>query len=338
MNDTDRSIFFNYDTLVSKISSSLSSKSQIKYGLLIGRNISFSLSDRIHSLIYHLLGIKNIEYLIYDTKEDSCNESWDIKKIISLLGKDNLIGASITTPYKTINYPNPSRLTVKLSDSFINLSLTNEKLYSVNTLYKYQSRICSTSTDLLGLEYSLKESGYREGLKSFTNIIILGSGGMSQAVVDYIKKHTTKTKICFILRSIPSFIDSTDRSLIGKGFYPLSSQSVEEILNLVSTSEQTLILNTLLKDVDTSWCFSPITKLNKLKKQRICFMDLNYKKDLNSILEEERSFFNLEGVSFIDGMDMLIAQAIYSEIIWNKLKISLKEFEDLLDNIKLRLV
>ena len=66
----------------------------------------------------------------------------------------------------------------------------------------------------------------------------------------------------------------------------------------------------------------------------MCFMDLNYDRASDSMLEKERDFFQKLKISFIDGMDMLIAQAILAQILWNKLKLKSSDIRNMVTKIK----
>ena len=327
MQETIHPVYLDFNQLVSEIDSG-----KKRYSLLIGSNISFSLSARIHSLIYQSQRILDQSYLIYDS--NLSNQSiFNTDKILSLFKKDNVVGMNLTTPYKTLGYPNSSKVVSNIEEGIIKLEPTTKKLYSVNTLYKLERKIYSTTTDILGLESSLKKSGYQSRLNSFNSLVILGSGGMSRTILEHLNYSESNSSVFVLSRTKPDFLDEFHSSKIKINYYPLGEDSLDEIFSKNNLGKL-LIINSLLKNVDTSWTFLSLGKLTLANKDRICFMDLNYDGSAGTVLEYEKIFLDRENIRFIDGMDMLIAQAIYSQILWNDLKIKNQDFLSIHQHIK----
>ncbi len=313
-------IYKNISTLVRKIESS-----NLSLSLLIGKNISFSLSVKVHSLFYQYHGIDKLSYLIYDTLDDCKNPSWNFKQALLLLEYYNVVGINITSPYKIYPFPSTYKCIVDNLNENLDCKLIKDNLHAVNTLVKYDGKSYYTSTDMLGLDYSLKKYGYKNGIEDFSNLIILGSGGMSRSILDFIKDNPN-LKVFMLSRSHPDFIDELSFKNLNINCFSLSSDGLKQFIDSINQDEHILIINTLLNSVDTSWCFWVFDNLPSSIKGRICFMDLNYVKSNGSMLEKEASFFKTNSIHFIDGRDMLIAQAVYSEILWNKLSLDKEEF------------
>ena len=247
-----KSIYFSIHELLQRIDSS-----SARFAVLIGKNISFSLSPYIHSLICSYQGIRDLTYLIYDTKDELLNPSWKVHTAIdSLLKRNHLVGINITTPYKLEKYPSNIRLDLNSSGELITPVLKKSSLHSVNTLFKSEGKRLSTSTDMLGLEFSLKQKGYSRGISDFDSIVVFGSGGMSRAVVDYVKDYQNRVSIFFLSRTQIDILKicGYDSSMSNYSF-PFNRESLEQILG-ICRQDKTLILNTVLKNVDTSWSFS----------------------------------------------------------------------------------
>ena len=328
-----KSIYFSIHELLQRIDSS-----SARFAVLIGKNISFSLSPYIHSLICSYQGIRDLTYLIYDTKDELLNPSWKVHTAIdSLLKRNHLVGINITTPYKLEKYPSNIRLDLNSSGELITPVLKKSSLHSVNTLFKSEGKRLSTSTDMLGLEFSLKQKGYSRGISDFDSIVVFGSGGMSRAVVDYVKDYQNRVSIFFLSRTQIDILKicGYDSSMSNYSF-PFNSESLEQILG-ICRQDKTLILNTVLKNVDTSWSFSVFKNIDPKQYTNLCFMDLNYDRSFDSVLEKERSCFKSLKIDFIDGIDMLIVQAILAQTLWNNLKLKTSDILDMVSNIRTKI-
>ena len=294
-------------------------KDHLKFSLLIGKNISFSLSVKVHSLYYKYLGLKDHRYLIYDTSMDDCNSSWSFKKTIcSIMEKDNVLGANITTPYKT-------QILFKTYDPNITddkrLDLKEAPLCSSNTCFKTKEGLAQTTTDILGLSLTLSYFDSSIELGSFNNLIILGSGGMCKSILDYIDKKKYSPKVFVLSRNkMDTLFSYKSFSMSQKS---LNSEDLYQLLeNIDLASNNLLIINALLKDVDTSWIRPSITKWVLKNKQisiypYLYFMDLNYDKNALPLKQELEFFSDNPLYKFFPSDFMLVVQAVYSEYIWN---------------------
>lgn len=294
-------------------------KDYLKLSLLIGENISFSLSVKVHSLFYKYLNLKNHRYLIYDTAKDDSNSSWSFKKAIcSIMDKDNVLGANITTPYKTQIHFKTYDLEI-IDNKYLNLK--EAPLYSSNTWFKSKKGLSQTTTDILGMNSTFSYFDSSVALGSFNNLIILGSGGMCKSILDYIDKRSDNPNIFILSRNkldtqfIQNNLAISQRSLGSSDLYQV-------LENIDLASGDILIINALLKDVDTSWIRPVITKW-VLKNKHIStypylyFMDLNYDKNALPLKQELEFFSNNPAYKFFPSDFMLVAQAVYSEYIWN---------------------
>lgn len=117
---------------------------------LVGKNIKHSQSQNIYE---RLLG-KSISYDLLDFESED-----KIDSAKNLLGKYD--GFSITAPYK-VHFLSETKVACDYKKA-------------VNTVYKDESIICSTNTDLLGCEKILNDLGA-------SNILILGDGAMAKMI------------------------------------------------------------------------------------------------------------------------------------------------------------
>lgn len=135
---------------------------------LIGENLKYSLSVRIHNRLYELLNEKH-EYNNYET----------ISSNLANVLCSNVDGFNVTIPYKSlvIDYLN-----------FIDSDA--KELQSVNTIIKRYNKMYGYNTDIIGFELMLKKHSV-----NFTNskIVVLGTGASARMVKHFAIKSGCKS-------------------------------------------------------------------------------------------------------------------------------------------------
>ena len=129
---------------------------------LIGRNISYSLSKRIHEGIARMNGYR----LVYDIFE--CDTELDVVSRLNQLRQGSLKGLNVTIPYKE----SVLRYCDRLTD-------TAKEIGAVNTLYMVGNELIGDNTDYYGFIKLLNL--YHVNPKGKVTYI-LGSGGAAKAV------------------------------------------------------------------------------------------------------------------------------------------------------------
>lgn len=132
-----------------------------KYGL-IGKNIEYSLSKKIHEGIARMNGYR-ISYDIFD-----CDTELDVVGKINQLRQGSLKGLNVTIPYKeaVIHYCD------RLTD-------VAKEIGAVNTLYLVDNQVVGDNTDYYGFLKLL--SLYHVQVKGKV-VYVLGSGGAAKSV------------------------------------------------------------------------------------------------------------------------------------------------------------
>ncbi len=120
----------------------------MEYGL-IGKNIDYSFSPYIHSLLGYDYGVKNLER----------------EKIADFFAKKDFSGVNVTVPYK--------KEVIKYLDK---VDATALRCGSVNTVINDNGVLTGYNTDFCGLDAALKRAGI--DLRG-RNVLIAGSGGAS---------------------------------------------------------------------------------------------------------------------------------------------------------------
>lgn len=243
---------------------------------LLGRHIQYSLSPKIHN-DYYLANNIPLKYEIFD---------FDFKQLnnfIMNIKNRNIIGFNVTIPYKEkiVEYVHELKYPANILKAVNTVSIsTNGKMYGYNT-------------DYFGFIQSLKDNHINVRDK---RALIIGTGGAAKAVYLALKDEKIKS------------IDILSRNIEKAKDFFLQSTFVE-YHSISSLKKYDIILN----------C-TPLGNINFNKKpiDLIDFNDNLIIYDLNYIPEKSELLIDAEskGLIIINGMSMLVNQAIYSINIW----------------------
>jgi shikimate dehydrogenase len=188
---------------------------------LIGKNISYTLSPVIHNTALNYFKI-NAVYLPISLNEVN------IKDFVSVAWDLGALGFNVTKPHK---------------ESVARL-FPDSGLRSVNTLYRGKDWWIPASTDGLGFVRGVERLGRSIG--SFEHMVILGSGGATQAIISHILErmdhpsNSNKMRISIFCRSPEKF----DQAFLGSSPFistqVLNPKSVKKCL-MGSTSDTLLV-------------------------------------------------------------------------------------------------
>ena len=233
-----------------------------------------------------------------------CNLNIEYQKIaLSKLNKTyfkdinkNFDGYNVTVPYKSLIY--------KLINEESSHKLDNDsrEINAVNTVSNLENKLIATNTDLIGINQTVKSFDLDLVNK---NILILGSGGTSKTI-QYMFSENNEIYVASRQRS-----ENT-----------IQYSEVDNIANEVDV----LINTTPIGMPPYSDQILPISH-KKFKNLQV-FFSLGY----GSNIFTTNSFEN--SVLYIDGLTMLIAQAVASFNIWTSKGVI---FDDVFNKIKERL-
>lgn len=136
-----------------------------KFGL-IGKNISYSFSQKYFEKKFELLGLKNHSYQLMDI-----DNIYQVEEIFEI---PNLVGLNVTIPYKELIIPYLDEL-----------SNEAQEIGAVNCISIKNGKKTGYNTDVFGFEKTLLT--HPNSLKN--RALILGNGGASKAVQFILKKH-----------------------------------------------------------------------------------------------------------------------------------------------------
>jgi len=275
---------------------------KFKFGLL-GENISYSKSPAIFQTIFLLDGVAG-EFDLIDMKEDKAMSS------LKLMMASDYDAFSVTVPYKqmVINFLNK-------------IDPTAAKIGAVNSVLIENGKLIGYNTDFIGFAQPLAKSS---DLISRGQALIFGHGGSAKAVMFSLVNLFQVKEITVVGRDLDKLLFFKSDIEKMNSDVNITISSYENYNNL--SGKYSLIVNT-----------TPIGGSNYKNKSLLkddikilpecVYYDLNYNFDNYALREAEKA-----GLSVINGVPMLVAQAIESYKIWTGRKISFEEVFDKLKN------
>ena len=264
---------------------------------LIGKKLGHSLSPEIHEKIFEGLNIKG-NYSLYELDEDSVIKGIESFKLLGYKG------VNVTIPYK--------EEVIKALDY---ISEDAKNIGAVNTIAFKNGRLEGYNTDYYGFGMLLEENNI---VVKDKKIVVLGNGGASKAVIQYLKDEKAKD------------------------IYLVSRRCKEsEEINGVHIINYEMLEN--LDGGDVIVNCTPVGMYPNVKgtpvKERIirgfnAAVDLVY----NPMETEFLALGRKNGLNTANGLLMLVGQAVKAEEIWNDVSIDkdtiIKVYKFLINNFK----
>lgn len=224
----------------------------------------------------------------------------NLKSAILSLKALGCIGINVTIPYK-----------VKVIEYLNSLSHEAKKIGAVNTISFANDELTGYNTDYTGFGETLKKANINIHNK---NAVILGTGGASKAVLQYLIDNNIN-EITFVSRN-PKNKSNT------KDFKIISYDDVEKLRN------QDLIINCTPCGMYPNVNDYPIDK-NILNKFHTA-IDLIYNPSETVFLKHAAEL----GIKAVNGLYMLVAQAVASHEIWRGIKIKNELVDEIYNKLK----
>lgn len=231
---------------------------------LIGRNISYSLSKRIHEGIARMNGYR-IVYDIYD-----CETELDVVAKINQLRQGLLKGLNVTIPYKETILRYCDRLTD-----------TAKEIGAVNTLYMVGNELVGDNTDYYGFQKLL--ALYHVNPKGKVTYV-LGSGGAAKAVHYALKSMGAKVVIV-----------SRDKEKIRDQFQLVSGYEVLDIVPKIDIMVNTTPIGTAPRGDQM-----PVSK--QIAQKTVIAIDLIYNPKETQFMKT--ASFGIAGATMLVGQAM----------------------------------
>ena len=267
---------------------------------VIGHPIAHSLSPIIHNFLFSYLGMraayKKIEILQRELLQQALF---------------SLDGANITLPYKEDVY----RLCNKLEGMA-------QEIEAVNTVIREKDGLVGFNTDSLGFWKCVENLGVR-------NALVLGAGGSAKAIAIILQK--MGVEVCVYARNEarhPFFIQKkiSVSSEIDLKHYDLIVNATSAGIDMEKLPLQEILLESLLKKTD---CVFDVIYPSSFEVKNI--------NDFKSFIANRHdthflSFAKRFSIQRIDGLEMLLFQALFAFEIFSRQSYSFEELRALFYN------
>lgn len=249
---------------------------------LLGEKLTHSLSPQIHSLIFKEINKEGYYHLF---EVDKSKLQYAIEGFKALKVK----GINVTIPYK-----------VDVMKYLDEVSKEARNIGAVNTICFEEGKAKGYNTDYYGFgmmldKFNIKVQG--------NEAVILGTGGAAKAVLQYLLDQSARD-IIFVTRNVEE----------GKNkFKDFKVISYEEIKDLKNGG---ILINSTPSGMYPKVDSSPLSKEQVSKFQAV--VDLIYNPKETLLLKYAREM----GIVAVNGLYMLVGQAVKAEELWNCVKIN----------------
>lgn len=260
---------------------------------LIGEKLTHSVSPKIHSKFFKIINM-DAKYDLYEIKKE------ELKAEFNALKNKGIKGLNVTIPYK-----------LDIMDCLDKISTEAEKIGAVNTICFKDNETIGYNTDYYGFGRMLEKNNILvEGKK----VVVLGAGGAAKAVIQY------------FLDNNPSelLLVSRDKKRASKEFSNINIIDYEDLKNY---EQGDIIVN----------C-TPVGMYPKVEATPVneeCISKFSAAVDL--IYNPEETLFlklaSKNGLKAVNGLYMLVGQAMAAEELWNNITISEKTTDDIFENM-----
>jgi len=263
----------------------------LKRFALLGEPLGHSLSPILHKAIYRQLEIDDASYRTVELPDER------IKSFFSGFRVGGFDGVNVTVPHKATVIPLLDEIDSKA-----------KLLNAVNCIDRNQTKLIGYNTDLLGFAYSLRQSGVQVEGGEF---VILGAGGSAQAVGAVLAEGEAK-RISIVNRSVENaeklkatilaVSDQVKVFIVDQDALPKRAKFIDCVINTTTLGMAPKVKDSAL---DLAVC-------KKIFDENTVAFDLVYNPTKTMFLKRAEK----QGAAVINGLEMLVAQAVYSVEIW----------------------
>ena len=256
---------------------------------LIGEKLTHSLSPKIHGELFNILNM-NAKYELFEIKRD------ELKNGFLKLKAEGVKGLNVTIPYK-----------VDIMEFLDDISIEAKEIGAVNTICFKGDKIIGYNTDYFGFGRMLQKNNIQANA---SKVAVLGAGGAAKAVIQYFLFNNAKEIVLI----------SRDKKKAEVTFPNIKVISYEEFNEY---DKGDIIVNC------TPLGMYP--KLDAFPVDRKCIAKFSAAVDLiyNPLETLFLKFAKEEGLKSVNGLYMLVGQAMAAEEIWNDIDIG----EEITDEI-----
>ena len=254
-----------------------------------GEKLGHSYSKEIHEIVVKLTG-KNASYELIEKEIDI------LPSFIQELREGKFDGINVTIPYKT-----------EMMEYMDRISDSAEKIGAVNTITVKNGELIGDNTDYSGFlkTLQLNDINVKDG-----KVLMLGTGGAAKAVYNVLIDEGAKNIYL-------ATISENDSFEIRKGDRLIHYSEIRNVRNV------NLIVNCTPVGMYPAINMTPLEDVNMINTD--CVVDIIYNPEETVLMKK----YMERNVKAVNGLIMLIFQAIKSEEIWNDEKYD----DEILQNI-----
>lgn len=265
------------------------------YGLL-GEKLTHSVSPQIHSMVFNKLRMKGYYHLFeFETK--------DLKAAMEGFKVIKPRGINVTIPYK-----------IKIMEFLDEISAEAKGIGAVNTLKFKDGKTIGYNTDYFGIGMLFDKYDIKVKNKSAT---IFGNGGVAVTMVQYLL-NSGISEITVVTRDVSKLKGNSK-------FHSCKLISYDEIEGIQGSD---IAVNCTPLGMYPNLNNSPIEEKYIGKFESAVDMIYNPKKTLFLKYAQEA------GLKAVNGLYMLVGQAIAAQEIWNDIKIPKSVIDEIYDELE----
>ena len=254
---------------------------------LLGQPLGHSVSPALHKAIYRQLEIDDASYRTVELPQER------LKSFFTGFKVGGFDGVNVTIPHKAAVIPLLDELDSKA-----------EIINAVNCINRVGNKLIGHNTDMMGFAYSLEQQQVSIEGKEFA---IIGAGGSAHAVAAVLAEGDVKN--IYILNRTQENAEQLEKIIqLLNDQVVVNIVTEEELIN--RAKHLACIINTTSVGMVPDTQQSPVSP-DVFNKKTLAF-DLIYNPIKTSFMlgAEEK------GATVINGLQMLVAQAVYSVEIW----------------------
>ena len=258
----------------------------LKRFALLGEPLGHSLSPALHKAIYRQLEIDDASYRTVEIPDER------LKSFFTGFRVGGFDGVNVTTPHK-------ASVIALLDEVDSKAKLIN----AVNCIHRVNNKLTGYNTDILGFAYSLRQSGIDVEGNSFA---VIGAGGSAQAVGAVLAEGNAKQVSVF--NRTPENAESLKATI--NEVNPDVQVDIHGLDDMGDSSAFDCVINTSTVGMSPGTDSSPVPD-SFFNSETLAF-DLIYNPKQTAFLKIAEK----AGCKTLNGMQMLVAQAVYSVEIW----------------------
>jgi len=259
----------------------------LKRFALLGEPLGHSMSPALHKAIYRQLEIDDASYRTVELPQDR------LKSFFTGFRVGGFDGVNITIPHKA-----------SVIDLLDEVDSKAKQINAVNCVNRVGNKLTGYNTDVMGFAYSLGQNSVDIEGNEFA---ILGAGGSAQAVAAVLAEGEA-SKISIVNRT-PEHAEELKNTILSvNASVAVEVVSAEELA--IRSKDLDCVINTTSIGMSPNVNDSPL--LDNFFSENTLAFDLVYNPLESKFLQQARS----QGASVVNGVQMLVAQAVYSVEIW----------------------